>query len=96
LTYQWKKNSVDIAGANGATLSLMGVQDGDAGSYTVVVTNAVNSVTSDPATLVVTHDVVPSITTPPVSQTVNTGDRSRSAWSRRAPTARLSMEKRWQ
>ena len=74
LTYQWKKNGIDIAGASAATLSLSNVQTGDGGSYTVVVTNGAGSVTSDQATLVVTPPLsAPVITTQPVSQTVIVG-----------------------
>ena len=74
LTYQWKKDSTDIAGANAPSLSMTGVQASDAGTYTVVVANAVGSITSDGAVLTVTQEVVPSITTQPSSQTANVGD----------------------
>jgi hypothetical protein len=46
LTYQWFRNNTPIPGATNATLSLANVQPGDAGSYTVVITNALGSVTS--------------------------------------------------
>ena len=52
-TYQWQLNGTAIAGATGATLTVSPVKDSDAGTYTVVVTNAVGSVTSSPATLTV-------------------------------------------
>ncbi len=54
LAYQWKKDGVDIAGATNATLTLNNVQPSDAGSYTVVVSNSLGAVTSNPATLTVT------------------------------------------
>ena len=73
LTYQWQKNGSPIPGANAASLSLVNVQDADAGTYTVVVTNPASSVPSNAAILTVT-DIVPSITTPPASQSANTGD----------------------
>lgn len=73
LTYQWKKGSAAIAGATTSTLTLINVQSGDAGSYTVDVTNSVSTVTSAAATLTVTPLVAPSITAPPQSQTANAG-----------------------
>src|SRR5215475_5688622 len=54
LTYQWKKNGVEIAGATTDTLALMNVQLSDAGIYTVTVSNAGGSVQSAPATLTIT------------------------------------------
>jgi uncharacterized repeat protein (TIGR02543 family) len=71
LTYQWQKNGSTIPGATSATLSLVNVQDGDAGDYTAVVTNVGGSVVSNPATLTVID--APTITTQPVSQTVTVG-----------------------
>lgn len=53
LTYQWQKDGVDIPGATSPSLSVANVQSSDAGSYTVTVSNAVGSVTSDPAMLTV-------------------------------------------
>jgi autotransporter-associated beta strand protein len=52
-TFQWKKNGVNIAGATGSTLELNGLLTTDAGSYTVVITNSLGSVTSSAATLVI-------------------------------------------
>ena len=56
LVYQWQKNGVAITGQTNASLNLTNVQVGDAGSYTVVVSNfgPINSVTSNAATLTVT------------------------------------------
>ncbi|MBI2929054.1 MAG: immunoglobulin domain-containing protein [Verrucomicrobia bacterium] len=71
LSYQWKKDNVNIAGATGATLTLNGVTTSQSGSYTVVVSNVAGSATSSAATLTV--NVLPSITTQPASQTVNEG-----------------------
>ena len=53
LTYQWFRDGVEIEGATAATLILVEVDAMDAGEYTVVVHNEVDSVTSDPATLMV-------------------------------------------
>lgn len=72
LTYQWKKDGSDIAGAVNASHTINPVTAGDAGSYTVVITNACGSVTANAATLTV--NTAPSITTHPAPQTVRVGD----------------------
>ncbi len=59
LSYQWfgpGENDLtdvdrDIEGSNSATLQIINVEAGDAGVYTVVVTNSAGSVTSDTVTL---------------------------------------------
>lgn len=53
LTYQWKKDGLNlaIAGATTATLTLNNVTSLDAGQYTVVVSNSGGSTTSAAATL---------------------------------------------
>ena len=53
LTYQWYRNGVALAGATNATLTLNNAQPANAGNYTVVVSNAFGSVTSQVATLTV-------------------------------------------
>jgi hypothetical protein len=73
-TYQWRQNGSNIAGATNASLSLNNVQSGDAGSYTVVVTNNAGSDTSHVATLTVAvAPAVPVFTTQPVGQTAALG-----------------------
>jgi hypothetical protein len=54
LTYQWRFNDADLAGANGSSYTRFNAQTADAGEYRVVVTNAAGAVTSAPATLTVT------------------------------------------
>jgi hypothetical protein len=71
LTYQWKKDGSDIAGAAAATYTISSAATTSAGSYTVVVTNTAGSVTSATATLTV--NVLPAITTQPSSQSVTVG-----------------------
>ena len=61
-----------LAGATAATYTLASAQLTDAGSYTVVVTNSVSSVTSAAATLTVTSSA-PVITREPASITVSAG-----------------------
>lgn len=48
LGYQWKKNGTNISGATSASLT---VTSADTGNYTVVVSNATGSVTSNTATV---------------------------------------------
>ena len=50
-TYQWRKDSVALAGQTKASLILTGVTAANAGSYTVVATNSAGSVTSSAAAL---------------------------------------------
>jgi hypothetical protein len=51
--FQWRKDGRDIPGANDVKLKLHNVQASAAGSYSVVVRNAVGSVTSVPVTVTV-------------------------------------------
>ena len=52
--YQWLLNGTNMAGATSPWLVLPNVQAAQAGVYTVVVTNAAGSVTSQAALLTVT------------------------------------------
>ncbi len=51
ISYQWKKDGVDLVGGTSSTLPLTNFQATDAGSYTVVATNAEGSATSTAAVL---------------------------------------------
>ncbi len=53
LSYQWYKGGVAVSGATNSTFTITSVASTDAGSYTVVVTNSVGSVTSTAATLTI-------------------------------------------
>jgi hypothetical protein len=64
LTYQWRKGGNPITGSTASTLTVSGAADADAGSYDVVVTNALTSVTSNAATITVTNTPPPA---PPAS-----------------------------
>ena len=78
ITYQWKKNGVSlsngptISGATSATLTISSVSSGDAGSYSVVVSNPVGPISSSSAVLTVI--VPPTITKQPSSVTVSIGN----------------------
>jgi hypothetical protein len=54
LTYQWRYNGTNLAGATSPTLSLNNVQPQQAGGYSVVISNAAGTVTSSTANLSVT------------------------------------------
>jgi hypothetical protein len=53
VTYQWNFNGTAINGATSSTYSLSNAQTGNAGSYTVVVSNVMGTASSNPATLTV-------------------------------------------
>jgi sugar lactone lactonase YvrE len=59
-SYQWYFNGMAIGGATSTTYNLSNAQSGNAGNYTVVVSNVVNSVTSNAAILTVN-----AVTPPP-------------------------------
>jgi len=74
LSYQWRKNGVDIAGATGSSYTIASTASADAGTYTVIVDGTCGSpVTSNGVSLTIQEQ--PEVVTDPVSQTVceNTG-----------------------
>jgi len=71
LAFQWRKDGANIPGANSAQLTLKNVQPANAGKYDVVVSNVVDSVTSEPAVLTVVLE--PPTVTPPQSITTGVG-----------------------
>ncbi len=71
LTYQWRFNASNIPGATDTSYTRTNVQNGDDGSYSVVVSNFLGTATS--ANAVLTINVAPSITTQPQSQSGGTG-----------------------
>ena len=71
LTYQWRRNAVNMLGETNAGLTLATTTVADSGVFDVMVSNVAGSVTSAPATLTVTPaPQPPSITTQPANQTV--------------------------
>jgi alpha-tubulin suppressor-like RCC1 family protein len=71
LSYQWKHQGTNLPGATNYVLTLSNVQSNRAGSYSVVVANAVSSTESQSATLNVW--VPPIITVQPTNQSVPLG-----------------------
>jgi glucose/arabinose dehydrogenase len=71
-SYQWQRNTVDIAGANSSSYTISTTAGADNGAkFRCLVTNAFGTATSNEATLTV--NVPPSVTTHPSSQTVAQG-----------------------
>lgn len=73
LAYQWRHNGTAIAGATSDYLVVPAASAADAGEYSVVVSNAAGSATSNIATLVVEQPVAPSVLTPPAPVSVAAG-----------------------
>jgi len=71
ITYQWQFNGVDIPGQTSPTLTITNVQFAQDGLYTVVATDSVDSITSQPAALRIL--IKPVIVQGPISQSVVTG-----------------------
>jgi len=74
--FQWRFNGGDITGATNTSYSIAGAQAGDAGGYTVVVSNYAGSVTSSVATLTVAPAAPPTITAQPGNLTVGAGSNA--------------------
>ena len=62
LTYQWRKNGTNLAGATATTFSIATTTAIDMADYTVMVTNAYGTTTSQVATLTVLPPLSPQIT----------------------------------
>ena len=79
LSYQWRLNGTGlvnaggISGATTASLLLTGVQPIQAGSYSVIVSNAVGNVTSSNAVLSVDAGQPPVVNIQPVDRAVSSG-----------------------
>src|SRR5262249_24587337 len=53
LSYQWRKNAANIAGATSSSYAKSNVQAADAGTYSVVIANTLGNLTSADAVLAV-------------------------------------------
>ncbi len=73
LTYQWQRDGRNLIGMTKSVLNLPSVQPYNGGVYTVVVRNALGSVTSTPVTLTVAG-LVPQLTVSIQDTTVVCGD----------------------
>lgn len=74
ITYQWKRDGVNIAGATSASYFKSNLSAADAGTYSLVATNSVGSATSEGTVVSVTSAQLPIITYHPSSRTVYPGD----------------------
>ncbi len=72
-TYRWRLGTTTLPGQTNATLSLSNISAGDAGNYTVVISNFLGSVTSSVATLAISSGSGPGIATPPHDASVFVG-----------------------
>lgn len=73
LSYQWRKDGNPIAGATSSTFTKPGVTSGDAGVYSVLVSNEQGSVTSQSATISVQAVTQPTLIQGPQSVTLYKG-----------------------
>lgn len=73
ISFQWKKDGVNLAYATNAYFSKGNVTTADSGQYTLVATNLVGAVTSSPVMVTVNGAVVPAITQQPVALSISQG-----------------------
>ena len=78
LSYQWRKNASDIAGATQSSYTTPATTIADNGAlFSVLVSNSAGSVISNDAKLTVNDVTPPAITSPPANTTVNVGATAR-------------------
>ncbi|MGE3109649.1 MAG: immunoglobulin domain-containing protein [Phycisphaerales bacterium] len=73
LTYQWRRNSVNLAGQTNPSITINPVVAGSAGNYDCVVTASCGGVVNSNIAVLTVNEAV-AITTQPVSQTAMPGD----------------------
>jgi uncharacterized protein GlcG (DUF336 family) len=73
LSYQWKRDGLNVAGATNTSLEIAAAGPEHAGFYTVVISNEAASVLSAPVLLSVNAPVAPFIGVQPQTQTVTRG-----------------------
>ena len=69
-SYQWQSNGVSVSGATNSSYTVTNAQSGNAGTYSVVVSNLVSLITNSATLTVITP---PVITIQPTNQTVAAG-----------------------
>ena len=74
ISYQWQLDGTDVAGATAVTYRIASAQTSDEGSYTVVVSNPVGTVTSSVATLSLSQ--APTVNTGPADVAVVVGQQA--------------------
>lgn len=74
LSYRWRKDGADMPNATSATLTIDSAQPVHAGSYAAIVSNLAGSAMSAAARVSVLS--APVISSPPVAQTVTSGERA--------------------
>jgi len=75
INYQWQKNDVDIQGANSSNYSLPNAQLSDAGTYSVIVSNASSTIKSLHALVIINKKNNPvTIIKQPLSNSIIAGD----------------------
>ncbi len=72
-SYRWRLGTTTLAGQTNATLTVNNISAGDAGNYTVVLSNFVGSITSAPAALAISSGSGPGIGVPPQDASVFVG-----------------------
>jgi hypothetical protein len=85
-TYQWQLDGSNINGATASVLSISSVSAANAGSYTCVVTNAAGTLTSSPASVIVSTPPV-IISSPLAKQSVALGATVNLSVVASSPTA---------
>jgi phage/plasmid primase-like uncharacterized protein len=76
LSYQWYVNGEPVAHASGSSLAVPATKFASAGSYTVVITNLLGSVTSVPAYLTVSEIIKPTLSVTYPSGNITTNNAS--------------------
>ena len=73
LSFQWRKNTVPISGANSRIFTIASLSSTDAGNYDVVITNAFGKVTSSAAAITIQTPTAPAISQGPTGRTLYAG-----------------------
>jgi len=92
LVYQWRKDDVDIPSATNATLVIASAGPADAGLYSVVVSNALNVVTSAPAALTIANEPIRLLAGGPANVVVGAGSNAVFAVALEAGSQPLAVQ----